>query len=224
MRILSGKRVNAGFGDAARFLMQGERVEAHGAGHSLTMGEAAVGFQQLIRVTLGHFDEIAEDVVVLDLEGGDACLLSIFCFKRGDCPARIARDPAQFVQRRVIAGGDISALSPLSGRRRHQRPFEMIHQRAMAAEIGQQRFKQHRQILPPRKPIRSHARTGKTIAKLTEIAGRASARNDPAQRAAHVRQRTQGGTHVLTQQGIFVEPLDQFQPLCDGRAVRQRRG
>src|SRR3546814_3255575 len=53
-------------------LVQIGGVETHHARERLAVGEAAVGLHQRVGVARGHLDMIAEDVVVADLERGDA--------------------------------------------------------------------------------------------------------------------------------------------------------
>ena len=56
-----------------------------------------------------------------DLERADAGLLAIFRLQRGDGAAAVPGHAAQFVQRRVIAIGDIAAIGGFGWRRRDER-------------------------------------------------------------------------------------------------------
>ena len=120
MRLLRRQRMAARFGDAARFLVQRERIEAHRAGHRLAVGEAAVGRHQRIGVTARHLDEIAEHAVVPDLERGHPGLVAVLRFERGDRAARMGRDRAQLIERRIVALGDEAALAALGRRGRNE--------------------------------------------------------------------------------------------------------
>ena len=146
MRLLRRQRVPARLGDAARFLVQVQRIEPHRAGHRLAVGEAAVGRHQRVGVAARHFDEIAENAVVPDLERGDAGLVAIARLQSGDRAAGVARNLAQFVERRVVALRDEPALRALGGRRGDQRAVEMIGQRPVPGEARQQLAQQRRLV------------------------------------------------------------------------------
>src|SRR3546814_8856897 len=72
MRGLGGERVRARLPDLERGLVQIGGVATHHARERLAVGEAAVGLHQRVGVARGHLAMIAEDVVVADLERGDA--------------------------------------------------------------------------------------------------------------------------------------------------------
>jgi hypothetical protein len=199
MRFLGGERVAAGFGDAARLLVQVERVEAHRAGHRLAVGEAAIRGHQGIGVAARDFDEVAEHPVVADLERGDAGLGAVARLERGDRAAGAARGLAQFVESVVVAFGNEPALRPLGRRRRHQRARQVIGQRAVSGERRQQAPQQRREIALGLQEIVQPARSRESVANLPEVARRAAPGDEPAERAAEIGQRAEHLAHVGAQ-------------------------
>ena len=191
MRFLGGERVAAGLGDAARLFVQVERVEANRAGHRLAMGEAAVRRHQRVGMAGGHLDKIAEHAVVADLERGDAGLVAVARLERGDRAARVAAGAAQLVERVVVAFGDKAALRTLGRRRGHQRARQLVGQRAVAGERGQQRLEQGRLVGLAVEVVVEAARFVEPVADLAEIARAAAPGDDPAERAADIGQRAQ---------------------------------
>ena len=121
MCFLCRQRMRACLRDARGLLVQAERIEADRARHGLAVGKAAIRRHQLVAVLGGHFDEIAQHLVVLDLERGGAGFFAIFRLERGDRLARIARSLAQRVERVVVAARDIAALAAFGRRRGDQR-------------------------------------------------------------------------------------------------------
>ena len=63
----------------------------------------AASFSSLSACVAGHLDEVAEHVVVADLERGDAGLVAIARFERGDQAAAGVAQRAQLVERRRVA-------------------------------------------------------------------------------------------------------------------------
>src|SRR3546814_15897768 len=84
MRGLGGERVRARLPDLERGLVQIGGVETHHARERLAVGEAAVGLHQRVGVARGHLDMIAEDVVVADLERGDARPCAVIRLERSE--------------------------------------------------------------------------------------------------------------------------------------------
>ena len=109
MRGLGGERMIASLHDARRLLMQFRRVEAHHPGEGLAMGETRIGGHQGVGMPRCHLDMIAEDIIVTDLEAGNAGAVPIAAFEQRDRPPPVARDPAQLVQCRVEAFRDETA-------------------------------------------------------------------------------------------------------------------
>ena len=77
--------------------------EAHLAGERLAMDEGRVERrgEQLFAVLRGDLDEIAEHVVVPDLQRADAGRLGVARLQRGDDAARFVAQRARLVERRA---------------------------------------------------------------------------------------------------------------------------
>ena len=117
MRGLGGECMSAGLDHPARFLVKLGRIEAHHAGKRLAVGEAAVGRHQPIGLLGRHFDVIAEDGIVADLQRADAGRVAVSRFERGDGSAAVRSSFAQGIERRVIAFRDVAALRGIDRRR-----------------------------------------------------------------------------------------------------------
>ncbi len=116
------------------------RGEAHGACHRLPMDEflGAGACLERLRLAGGDLDEIAEHVVVPDLERADAALLRVARLQPGDdAPALVAKR-ARFVERRVVARAHEAAVAlqkrKVVGERRFQRFGE---RRQLRADVGE---------------------------------------------------------------------------------------
>ena len=83
------------------------------------------GVEQLVAVLRRHLDEIAEHVVVPDLQRLDAGRIGIARLQRGDHPARFVAQRARLVERAVVAGAHEAAVAleqgQLVGERRRER-------------------------------------------------------------------------------------------------------
>ena len=67
--------------------------------------------QQLLAVLRAHLDEIAEHIVVPDLQRAHAGVLGIARLQRGDHPARFVAQRARLVERGVVAGAHEAAVA-----------------------------------------------------------------------------------------------------------------
>ena len=85
---------------------------------------AQVVGRHLAGVGVGDLDVIAEDLVVADLQAGDAGAGDFLGLEAGDPFLAVAGDGVQFIQLRVVAGADDAALAraaPAAGRRGRRR-------------------------------------------------------------------------------------------------------
>ena len=121
VRSLGSERMGAGFDHPARLLVQLGRVEAHHAGKRLAMGEAAVGLHQLLGMSRGDFDVIAEHRIVPDLQRADCGRIAVPRLERGNGSSAVRGRIAQRVE--------IRDHSP----RRYSRPWK---RRAAAKRPG----------------------------------------------------------------------------------------
>ena len=81
-----------------------------------------------------HLDEVAEHVVVLDLQPGDAGRLGIARLHPGDQPAAVVAQRAQFVQGGIVARRDEAAVAGQQRRLRRQGRAQPLDQRVLAAQ------------------------------------------------------------------------------------------
>ncbi len=89
---LHGEGFGSSIGDAAFEIGKLGGGETHGTGHRLAVDEAGlrlVGRRHHIGIARRHLDEIAQHVVMLDLERLDAGLLGILQLQAGDHPTRL---------------------------------------------------------------------------------------------------------------------------------------
>ena len=81
--LLQRQGLVGGAGDLALKFAEFDGGEAHGVGHGLAMDEGSAGGApglfgpELFGVTRRDLDEVAQHVVVLDLQGGDAALAGV---------------------------------------------------------------------------------------------------------------------------------------------------
>ena len=167
---------------------------------------------------------IAQHAIMADFEGGYASLRPIFRLQRGNRPPTVARHTAQFVQRRVIAIGDIAAACRLGRRGRYQRAGKAVDQRAMAIERRQQLRQQQRLRRQATQPFAQQSRFAKAITQLTQVARTTPAQRHPAQRPANVWKRTQRATQLVAQACVVMEHFHKAQPRLDQCCVHQWRG
>ncbi len=98
------------------------------------------GGEQLVAVLRGHLDEIAEHVVVPDLQAAHAGRLGIARLQGGDDAARLVAQGARLVERRVVAVAHEAAVA-LEGRQFvGERRGEFGRQHAVGSDARLQRF------------------------------------------------------------------------------------
>ena len=134
MGFLGSQRMRSGLRDPTGFLMQAHRIEAHGARHGLTVRKAAFGSHQGIAMPGGDFDEIAQHLVMPDLQRRDARVFAILALQCRNGAARISARLAQCVERVIVALRDVAPLGPLGRRNWHERARQRIDQSAMPAQ------------------------------------------------------------------------------------------
>ena len=108
------QRLVGGIGDAAFEIGKFGRGEAHGVRHRLAVDEAGLRVRRLRHrrgIAGGDFDEIAEDVVVLDLQRPDAGLLGILQLQAGDDATRLVAQCPDLVELGVGAVAQEAAIA-----------------------------------------------------------------------------------------------------------------
>ncbi len=190
MRGLGHQRMGTRLRDPPGLFMQVDRIETHHARQRLAMREAAVRLHQWIGGACGHFDMIAKHAIVPNFQRCDAGALAIACLQSSDRPPSVACHPPQFVQSRIVAVSNISAVGRLGRRAGDQCPREAVHQCSVAIEGWQQLLEQRRLIRQSPKSFAQHARFIEPVAQLSQIAWTAPAHGDAPQRTPYVGKRS----------------------------------
>ena len=82
-----------------------------------------------------HFDEVAQHIVVLDLERRNLCVSSIFRLHLGDHAAPLVAQGAAGVELFVIARSHKPAVAGKQRRLRHKRRIKQIHECIMPQKL-----------------------------------------------------------------------------------------
>ena len=219
-RAVAGVR-NLGF-DLAEF---GGR-EAGLTGQRLAVDEGGVERRrhQLVAVLRGDLDEVAEHVVVADLQALDAAIVGVARLHRGHHEARGVAQIAGLVERGLEAFADEAAVALLqrqlvgecAGKSAGQvarRPAQRVHRRR---DVG-------RQVADRAEP-RQHLVGGEhAVAKGCEIARAAAADREPRQCARHVGRGLQCRADVVAHAAVGDEHRDRIEPAPDRGSVGERR-
>jgi len=212
-------------------LRQFRGVEAHGAGQRLAVVEGVVQgrLHQLVAMGRRHLDEIAQHVVVLDLEGGDPGHLPVLALQTGDQPAAFVAQRAQLVQPGIVPPGDEVAVACDEGRIGGQRRVQLVHQGGMGAQAFRRRREAPWHLLQ-RGDVRRFDEAaqlpggGQPVADGRQVARPAPADAKAGQCAFDIRAGFQAGAQVAAQPLPVVEEFHHVQPLVDLGEVRRGRG
>ena len=119
-------------GDLLLELRQLGCAEPHGARQRLAMDECLGSPVRLQRRRLagGHLDEIAQHIVVPDLEGADPGCFGVAGLQRRRDPAAFVPERPCIVERRIIAGTHEAAVATEQGQIVGKRPAEFRSQPA----------------------------------------------------------------------------------------------
>ena len=148
------ERAVGGAGDLGFQFAQFGGGEAHLAGQRLAVDEGRVERrgQQLVAVLGGDLDEIAEHVVVPDLERADAGFLGIARLQGGDHAAGFVAQRARLVEARVVAFAHEAAVALEGGQFGGERRGKFGGQHAVRAAAGLQRVGDFRRHILERAP------------------------------------------------------------------------
>ena len=221
------QRAVAGVGDPGFDLAEFGGGEADLAGQRLAMDEGRIQRRghQLVAVLRRHLDEIAEHIVVADLEALDAGVVGIARLHRGDHEARGVAQIAGFVERALIAFADKAAVALDQRQLFGQRAFEFARQ--LARRLAQRRHDRNdilRRLVELRQPRQRLVGGEDAVAQAGEIARAAAPDRQPRQRARHVGRGAQRGADIVARGGVGHEGADRIEPARDRGAVGQRRG
>jgi hypothetical protein len=174
-------------------------------------------------VLRGHFDEIAEDIVVLDLEHANARVLGITHLQRRDHASRFIAERAGLIEDLVITFANETAVAfegrQLSGERGRQ--FGRQHAIRLAAGL-------HRGghlggfFLEGRKPTGKFSGGQYAVANGGKIARSATADGQSRQRAGKIRRGVQAGARFRARRRIAGKAGDRVEPFCNLRRIGQR--
>ena len=181
---LEHERARRGPGDLLLALLQFRRREALAVHDRLL---ALVVRRHVRELGGGHFDEVAEDVVELDLERLDPGASDLLGLIGGDPRAPVRRRVAQVVELRVDARADEPAVAEGGGRRVHERRLDRRHQLGKVVEAPGRRSQQPRAVPRQRRQPLADARHGlEPRGDGLQIAGVAAPQRDPRDRALEV--------------------------------------
>ena len=221
------ERAVAGIGDLGLDLAEFGRGEADLAGQRLAMDEGRIQRRrhQLVAVLRRHLDEIAEHVVVADLERLDAGILGVARLHRGDDEAGgVAQIPA-LVERGLIAFADEAAVALDQRQLFGECAFEFA--REVARGTAQRLHHGHdfrRRRFELREPRQRRIGSEDAVAQARKIARAAASDRQPRQGARHVGRGAQRGSDIVARGAVGDKGRNRIQPPRDCRAVGERRG
>ena len=131
------QRFSGGLGDFLLKIGKFGGCEARGVRHRLAVDESLFISVELVGVRGRGLDVIAEDVVVLDLEAGDAGFLRVFRLQSCDMAAAVVAELHEFVELRRIAAGDKAAVARQHGQIGGEGALELVDQRMVRAPQGE---------------------------------------------------------------------------------------
>ena len=180
---------------------------------------------QPVAVLRRDLDEIAEHVVVPDLERLDAGILGVARLHRGDDEAGSVAQIAAFVERGLITLADEAAVALDQRQLFGQRAFELA---GKVARGPAQRLHHgddlRRRRFDLRQPRQCLIRREDAIAQARQIARAAASDRQPRQGARHVGCGLERGADIVTRGAVGNERRNRIQPPCDRRAVGKWRG
>ena len=217
------ERAVAGVGDFRFDLAELGRGEAGLPGQRLAMNEGRIQRRrhQPVAVLRRHLDEIAEHIVVADLQALDAGLVGVARLHRRDHEPRGVAQIAGLVQRRLIAFAHKTAVALDERQLLGQRALEFAGEIARrAAQRVHRRSNVQRQVLDLRQPRQRLIGGEDAVAQAREVARPAASDRQSRQRPRHVRRRAQRGAEVVARRGIRNETRDGIEPPRNRRSYR----
>ena len=177
-----------------------------------------------------HIDMIAEHIVMLDLQRGNAGRLDIALLQGGDQSAALVTKRPKLVERGIIAGPDKPAIARQKGhiisKRRRQLGCQRRrgHDRGIkAGKIGRLGGQLIRRSGAGCGPPDHVGRRAKRLCQGFQVTRTAMPHRQPGQRPIDVGQSFHRQAQFITQVGLPQIPGDQVKPPVDGVAVGKRR-
>ena len=210
----------ARFGDAAVEFRQVGRGEARAVGHALAQRQLGIVAQFFHRGG-GDFDDVAQLLVVLDLQAGDAIALRVVQLPlRQQLPAVVAKRALGIEFGVETAADDIAVVQPVRcgiGQRVGQLPAQCgIDRECGACRCGQSG---HGTV----ERLGCRLRRCQSVAQCGEVARRTAIQRQPRQRAGDVGGAAQRGTETTGGVGIGDQPRPGVLPRGNRRRVGERR-
>lgn len=223
---LDRQRPVRGIGDLRFELGKLGRGEAHGIRHGLAMNEAGaagVGVGHRSGIAGGHLDEVAEHVVVLDLQRLDARLFAILQLQPRDHAARLIAQRPHLVELGARALADEAAVALQKRQFLGKGRVEAREQFPRQGRDRVARFGQFRRELGAREERRYRRRGPHARLDGTEIARAAAAEREPRQGPRHVRRPAKRVANIRRKARLIGQHLDRIEPLVDPLRVGQGR-
>ena len=220
---LQPQRAVAGIGDLGFDLAEFGGGEADLAGQRLAMDEGRVQRRrhQLVAVLRRHLDEIAEHIVVADLEALDAGVVGVARLHRGDDEARGVAQVAGLVERGLIAFANEAAVALDQRQLLGQRALEFARQLARrAAQRRHHRSDILRRMIELVEPRQRLVGGEDAVAQACEIARAAAADRQPRQRARHVGRAAQDGADIVARRAVRDEGRRRHRAAARSRRCR----
>ena len=180
---------------------------------------------QLVAVLRGDLDEIAEHVVVADLQALDAGLVGVARLHRGDHEARGVAQIAGLVECGLIAFAHEAAVALDQRQLFGKRALEFARQiaRRAAQRLHDRRRSPAAELSSCASRASAASAASNAVAQAGEIARAAASDRQPRQRARHVGRRAQRGAEVVARRAVGDEGGDGIEPPRDRGAVGERR-
>ena len=166
------------------------RGEAHLAGQGLAVDEGLVERRrhQAIAVLRGHLDEIAEHVVVPDLERADLGFVRVARLQRGHDPARLIAQRPGLIECLIVTGANEAAVAAKRRKLVGERVGKLTRYRRIRAAQGGSGFAEFlRERLEVTQPAGEFLGGQESLADRGEIARSAAPERQPRERAGQIR-------------------------------------
>ncbi len=215
-RLLARQRPLGGTGELLLQRRQLPGGKAGGVGHALALQEAR---RHLVAMGGGDLDVVAQQIVVADLERGDAGLLAVATLERSDVAPSLIAQVAQSIELRIDACAQEPALAARGRRAVHEGREQSLGERAKIGDAGGQRHQRRGGLA---EPAGEPGGGVETAADGQQIPRPAASQGQAGECAIEIRHALQELAHAPAQIGIVDEGLDPVEPLADGGGIAER--
>ena len=224
-REFDGERPFAGAGDPRLEVGELGGGEADGAGHGLAVDETGVlrRRQEAFGVVGADLDEIAEHVVVLDLQTANLGLAGVARLQAGNHPAALVAEPPRLVELGVVAVADEAAVALQMRQIWPERGGEGFDQPGRRRGDGGRRrgdLLGEGAVQPAGDPPGG----GETVADGGEIARAAAVEGEPRQRPGEVGRGGEVAAEPLSEPGVGEHEGDRVEAAGDEGGVGRGTG